>query len=197
MLPHQHPQGNIYVISGPSGVGKGTLCAILLRENPDLKLSVSATSRPIRAGEEEGVHYFYKTQSEFEAMIAHDLAEDDFEKHQLLEWAVYNGHYYGTPRQAVEEGLKAGQHVLLEIDTQGALIVKRKFPASRLIFIAPPGMDVLEQRLRSRGTEDEATIKNRLSIAQDEMLLQAQFDATFINAGLEACSSALLDFMRR
>jgi guanylate kinase len=180
-------RGNIYVVTGPSGVGKGTLCALLLEANPALRLSISATSRGMRVGEQDGVNYHFKTKEAFEAMIAHDNAEPNPEKHHLLEWAEYNGNYYGTPRAAVEAALSQGNHVLLEIETQGALQVKRKFPEARLIFIAPPGMEELERRLRGRGTEADADIENRLRIARHEMTLQEQFDHICTNADLQAC----------
>lgn len=180
-------RGNIYVVTGPSGVGKGTLCALLLEANPALRLSISATSRGMRVGEQDGVNYHFKTKEAFEAMIAHDSAEPNPEKHHLLEWAEYNGNYYGTPRAAVEAALSQGNHVLLEIETQGALQVKRKFPEARLIFIAPPGMEELERRLRGRGTEADADIENRLRIARHEMTLQEQFDHICTNADLQAC----------
>lgn len=180
-------RGNIYVVTGPSGVGKGTLCNLLLEANPALCLSISATSRGMRVGEQDGVNYHFKTREAFEAMIAHDDAEPNPERHHLLEWAEYNGNYYGTPRAAVETALMQGNHVLLEIETQGALLVKRKFPAARLIFIAPPGMDELERRLRGRGTEQDVDIENRLRIAQQEMELQDRFDHVCVNADLQTC----------
>lgn len=180
-------RGNIYVVTGPSGVGKGTLCALLLEANPALCLSISATSRGMRPGEQDGVNYHFKTRQDFEAMIAHDAAEPDPEKHHLLEWAEYNGNYYGTPRAGVEAALGQGNHVLLEIEVQGAIQVKRKFPEARLIFIAPPGMEELERRLRGRGTEADADIENRLNIARHEMTLQGQFDHICTNADLQTC----------
>jgi guanylate kinase len=183
--------GNIFIITGPSGVGKGTLCQLLLEAHPSLCLSVSATSRPMRAGERDGVNYFFKTRDEFEAMIAHDAAEPDPRCHHLLEWAEYNGNYYGTPRECVQATLDDGRSVLLEIETQGALIVKRKFPSACLIFIAPPGMEELERRLRGRGTEAETDIESRLHIARDELAMQDQFDHVVINADLQTCLKSI------
>lgn len=179
--------GRIFVISGPSGVGKGTLCERLLKQSKRLRLSVSATSRAQRAHEQDGVHYLFKTPQAFEAMIAHDQGETDATKHQLLEWAQYNSNYYGTPRQAVEAALHADQDVLLEIEVQGALQVKAKFPQACLIFIAPPDEEELARRLRGRGTEDEMDVQSRLSIAREELALQTQFDHVVVNADLEAC----------
>lgn len=192
---HSHRLGNIFIITGPSGVGKGTLCQLLLAEDANLCLSISATSRGMRVGEVDGVNYHFKTRSEFEAMIAEDEACADLECHHLLEWAQYNGNYYGTPRQVVQEALAQGQNILLEIETQGALQVKRKFPAARLIFIAPPSMEELERRLRDRGTEAEADIENRLRISRHEMTLRDQFDHVLVNDHLETCLRAVREII--
>ncbi|WP_373531262.1 guanylate kinase [Vampirovibrio sp.] len=183
--------GRIYIITGPSGVGKGSLCQLLLEAEPRLRLSVSATSRIMRAGETDGVSYHFKTRPEFEAMIAHDQAQPDPILHELLEWAEYNGNYYGTPRQAVEETLSNGGDMLLEIETQGALQVKRKFEAACLLFIAPPSFEELERRLRVRGTEAEPDIENRLRLSRHEMTLQDQFDYVLVNENLKTCLQAI------
>jgi guanylate kinase len=189
--------GRIFVITGPSGVGKGTLCEWLLTQpSAHLQLSISATSRSKRAHEQEGIHYFFKTSEAFEAMVAHDRAEPDLTRHQLLEWAQYNGNYYGTPRQAVQEALQTGKNVLLEIDVQGALQVKEKFPEACLIFIAPPSEEELERRLRGRGTDSEENIQNRLAISKQELALQEKFDHIVINDRLEDCQQTLLALCR-
>lgn len=179
--------GHIFVITGPSGVGKGTVCSLLLQEDTRFTLSISATSRPMRAGEVEGVNYYFKTHDEFQAMIDHDRQQPDPTRHHLLEWAVYNGNFYGTPRQPVEQALAQGINVLLEIETQGAKLVKSKFPQAHQIFIVPPDMDELERRLRGRGTEDETNIQNRLDIARQELLEQAHFDYVVVNTNVEEC----------
>ncbi len=172
-------QGKLFVITGPSGVGKGTVCQRLLREIEGLTLSISATSRPKRLHEEDGRDYFFKTPAEFEQMIEEDL---------LLEWAQYNGNYYGTPRKAVEQCLQLGQDILLEIDTQGALMIKEKFGAHAcLIFVAPPSMQELEARLRGRGTDGDTVIRSRLEIAKHELMLKEQFDFVVVNQDLEIC----------
>lgn len=194
---NQPASGHIYIITGPSGVGKGTLCKMLLAVEPNLTLSVSATSRAIRAGEVHGVSYHFKTRAEFEAMIAHDQAQPDAGRHHLLEWAEYNGNYYGTPRSVVQEALGAGNNVLLEIETQGALQVKRKFPSAHLIFVAPPSLEELAHRLRTRGTEAEAEIASRLEISRHEMTLQDQFDYVLVNERLETCLNAIREIMAR
>lgn len=183
--------GHIFIITGPSGVGKGTLCSLLLQENPEFSLSVSATSRPMRQGEVHGVNYYFKTREEFQAMIEHDQNHPDPIQHHLLEWAIYNDHFYGTPRQHVESALQQGRKVLLEIETQGARLVKSKFPTACQIFIAPPDMQELERRLRGRGTEDEASIQNRLRIAQQELVEQTHFDYVVINANLDESLSEI------
>lgn len=190
-MTHSPKPGNIFIITGPSGVGKGTLCQLLLSEDPNLRLSISATSRMPRVGEVNGVNYHFKTPAEFEAMVAHDEAAPDLESHHLLEWAQYNGNYYGTPRQEVQDALSRGKNILLEIETQGALQVKQKFPAACLIFIAPPSMDELERRLRERGTESTTDIENRLRISRHEMTLQARFDHVLVNDNLQNCFQAI------
>lgn len=183
--------GHIYVITGPSGVGKGCLCQMLLEQEPNLKLSISATSRAMRPGEVDGINYHFKTRAEFETMIAHDQGHPDLEVHELLEWADYNGHYYGTPRAVVQQTLQAGHSILLEIETNGALQVKRKFPSACLIFVAPPSMEELERRLRARATESEAEIVRRLAISQHEMTLRHQFDHVLVNERLVDCLSSI------
>lgn len=184
--------GRIYVITGPSGVGKGTLCEWMLSRSTAMRLSISATSRPKRPAEVDGVHYFFKTRRAFEAMIEHDRNEPDPAKHELLEWAEYNGNYYGTPRKAVEAALQSGNDVLLEIEVQGALQIKQKFSQACLIFIAPPSEAELERRLRGRGTNDEEDIRERMAIARRELALQEQFDHVVVNDDLNACQQALL-----
>jgi len=179
--------GHIFVITGPSGVGKGTVCSLLLQNDPNFTLSISATSRAMRPGEVDGVNYLFKTREQFQAMIDHDQSQPDPTRHHLLEWAVYNDNFYGTPRQPVEESLQQGVNVLLEIETQGARLVKSKFPQACQIFIAPPDMAELERRLRGRGTEDEANILNRLRIAEQELEQQAHFDYVVVNTSVEQC----------
>ena len=184
-------KGQIFVISGPSGVGKGTLCNHLLADDPSLMLSVSATTRKPRTGEVDGVNYHFYAVEKFEAMIAHDAHEADPQQHQLLEWAQYNGNYYGTPRKAVDDACQAGHHVLLEIETQGAFQIKNKIPNACLIFIAPPSLEALVERLKGRGTESETEIDNRLDIARHELTLTSQFDITLVNNQLDDCLQEL------
>ena len=170
------------VITGPSGVGKGTLVRRLLQRHPRLWLSVSATTRAPRDGEVDGVHYLFLTRPAFEALVA---------ENGLLEWAEFAGNAYGTPRQPVEQRLAAGQPVLLEIELEGARQVRQSFPSARLLFIAPPSFEELERRIRGRGSDAEAAIERRLARAQVELEASAEFDAVVVNDDLELALSEL------
>ena len=152
--------GNLFVLSGPSGAGKGTLIGLLLKRLEGAWLSVSATTRKPRAGEVEGESYYFLSVEAFEEMI---------EKDELLEWAKVYDNYYGTPLKKVEEKLAAGEDILLEIDTQGAMKVREKFPEGVYIFILPPSLAELERRIRGRDTETEDVLQKRLAAAIDEI----------------------------
>lgn len=152
-------KGLLVVVSGPSGAGKGTICQALLEKTP-LAYSVSATTRKPRAGEVDGVNYHFLSVEAFEEMI---------EKDGLLEWAKVYDNYYGTPLKQVEEKLAAGEDILLEIDTQGAMKVHEKFPEGVYIFILPPSLAELERRIRGRDTETEDVLQKRLAAAIDEI----------------------------
>ena len=175
MLTHD-TKGILLVMSGPSGAGKGTLCAHL-REQIPVALSNSATTRAPRKGEQEGVNYFFMTQDEFKQKIQ----EDGF-----IEWAKVYDNYYGTPRKYVEDMLDAGQNVMLEIDPQGAKSVKLRIPDAVLVFIMPPSYKELERRIRGRGTETEEQIEKRLSCAVGEINTLAAYDYVIINADIQA-----------
>lgn len=172
-------KGLLFVLSGPSGVGKGTVCAALRQLLPELIYSVSATTRAPRAGEQEGVNYFFRSREQFQGMIQQDA---------LLEYAEYVGNYYGTPREFVERTLSEGKDVILEIEVQGALKVKEKFPHGVFIFLLPPSLTELKQRIVGRGTETQATIDHRLSVAVEEINLLHHYDYAVVNDQIElAC----------
>ena len=171
-------KGILLVISGFSGAGKGTVVRRLLEKYDNYVVSVSATTRAPRPGEAEGVDYFFRTKEEFERKIA----EGGF-----IEHACYVGHYYGTPKAYVEQKLGEGFDVILEIEIQGALQVKERFPDTCLIFISPPEADTLKRRLVSRGTEDPGVVDERLSRAVSEAEGIGDYDYFVINDGLDAC----------
>ena len=174
-------KGKLFVVSGPSGVGKGTVCNGILERVENLKVSVSATTRLPRPGDVEGVTYFFKSQEQFANMIKNG---------EFLEWAEYNGNRYGTPVSAVNDMLERGISVILEIDTQGALQVKAKmsaqpnFKGAILIFIAPPSFEELKARLKGRATESDEEISRRIAAAEGEMALQSEYDYVVINDDL-------------
>ena len=174
--------GKLIVITGPSGVGKGTLVKQLLQRHPQLKISVSATTREPRKGEREGVDYYFLSRSDFEQAIA---------KGKLLEWAEYAGNYYGTPKEPVVEQTKVGNYVLLEIELAGARAIARIFPDARRIFILPPSVEDLAQRIRTRGANSEESIARRLEIARQEIAASDEFDFKIVNDDLETAISQL------
>ncbi|MBP3400562.1 MAG: guanylate kinase [Selenomonadales bacterium] len=153
-------EGLLIVVSGPSGAGKGTICKRLLEKNPNLGYSISATTRAPRTGEVNGINYWFLSKEEFQKMISED---------GLLEWAEVYGNYYGTPAQKVKDSLAEGKNILLEIDTQGAALVRKKFPEGVYIYILPPSLEELKRRIIGRGTDSEESIERRLSCAREEM----------------------------
>ena len=170
------------VITGPSGVGKGTLVAELLRRHPAIWLSVSATTRPPRPGEEEGSSYFFLSRERFEQLV---------QEGGFLEWAEFAGNLYGTPRRPVEEHLAAGRSVLLEIELEGARQVRQTFRAGHQLFIKPPSLEELERRIRGRGTDSEEAIVRRLQRARVELAAEGEFDGVLVNGDLEAAVAEL------
>lgn len=184
-------KGILIVISGFSGAGKGTLVKELLRKYDDYALSISMTTRMPRPGEREGVEYFFTDTAHFEEAIR---------QNGLIEYASYCGNYYGTPRTYVEEQLEAGRNVILEIEIQGALKVKERFPSSLLIFLTPPNVDELKRRLEGRGTEDARVIGERLARAVEESEGIEAYDYIVVNDKLEECVEEvryLVDAARR
>jgi guanylate kinase len=176
------------VVSGPTAVGKGTVVARLRSEHPEIFVSVSATTRPPRPGEVDGVHYLFVTEPEFDALI---------EENALLEWAVVHGAYrYGTPKAPVLEALAAGKNALLEIDLQGARQVREALPDARFVFLAPPSWEELVRRLTGRGTESAAQQERRLITAEAEMAAQAEFDHVVVNREIGQAVEDLVALLR-
>lgn len=181
-------EARLFVISGPSGVGKGTLVSRVREERPDLGLTVSATTRAPRAGEVDGTSYHFMSDAEFDRRVAAG---------EFLEWAQVHGHRYGTLLSDVRQLLAQGRSVILEIDVQGALQVKRAYPRAVLVFVEAPTPGALEERLRGRGTEDEASIELRLRDARHEMELASQYDVRLVNDNLDRAVSELEQIMQR
>lgn len=175
-------QGILTVLSGFSGSGKGTVTRMLLEQYENYALSISATTRAPRAGEENGREYFFKTVEEFEKMIAKD---------DLIEYAKYVNNYYGTPMEYVHQQLQAGKDVILEIEIQGALKVKEKYPDALLLFITPPSAQELKNRLIGRGTEELDVIEKRMKTAAWEAQFMDQYDYIVINDKLQDCVEEL------
>lgn len=171
-------KGILIVVSGFSGAGKGTLMKKLVQEYDDYALSISATTRAPRMGEEDGREYFFLTREAFERKIAED---------GLIEYACYCDNYYGTPRDYVEEQLSAGRDVILEIEIQGALKIREKFPTALLLFVMPPNAEELKHRLTGRGTESAEVIGKRLSRAAEEAEGIEKYDYIVVNDDLETC----------
>ena len=182
---HQIPK--LTVLAGPTAVGKGTVSTYIRENYPDVWFSVSATTRDPRPGEEDGVHYYFVSDEEFDSMI---------ENRQMLEWAtVHNSYKYGTIRSMVERQLKAGKNVLLEIDLQGARQVRNAMPEAQLIFLAPPSWDELVTRLIGRGTESAREQQMRLETAKVELDAEPEFDHTVINDSVPEAAEAIIELM--
>lgn len=180
------PQGLLVVLSGPSGAGKGTICQMLRENLPDLAYSVSVTTRPPRNGEVDGVNYFFKSTEEVKEMIAKD---------ELLEYAEVYDNYYGTPRSYVMDLLNQGKDVILEIDIQGALQVKKHFNSGVFVFIVPPSLDELSSRIYKRGTDSEDVIKRRLASATGELAYANEYDYIIVNDVAQKATSKVMVIM--
>ena len=179
---NNRPKGRLIVVTGPSGVGKGTLLAQIRQRHPELAVSTSATTRPPREGEENGVHYYFYTREQFEELRDRD---------QFLEWAEFAGNYYGTPLTPVQERLRLGVDVLLEIELQGARQVAKMRPEALKVFIRPPSIEELERRIRVRGQDSEESIQKRLATAAEELKAESEFDLAIVNDDLERALSDL------
>lgn len=180
-------KGLLIVVSGPSGAGKGTICAEYCKRHPDVFLSVSATTRVPRPGEQNGVHYFFYSKEEFEGMI---------QNNELLEWAQYCENFYGTPKKYVEQALNEGRDVILEIEVQGALNVQKQFQGGTFVFVLPPAPEVLADRLRGRNTETEEVVQKRLTRALEELPLMSHYDYVLENDQLEEAVNDLERIVR-
>lgn len=177
----------LFVISGSSGVGKGTVIKEFLKRNPNFKLSVSCTTRKPREGEVHGKNYFFLSREEFEACV---------KRNEFLEWAEFSGNLYGTQRPYIEEKLAQGKNLILEIDTKGALNVKKIIPEAILIFILPPSFEELEARLRGRHTETEEAIQKRLESTKLELENSKNFDYQIVNDSIEKAVNCLEKIMK-
>jgi guanylate kinase len=175
------------VLAGPTAVGKGSVSADIRSHHPEVWISVSATTRAPRPGEQHGVHYWFVSETEFDRMIADG---------ELLEWAVVHGQArYGTPRRAVDEALAAGRLALLEIDLQGARQVRAAMPAALFCFLAPPSWEELVRRLVGRGTESEEERERRLATAREEIAAEREFDVVIVNTEIHAAAEELVALM--
>lgn len=183
---HRSTAARLTVLSGPSGVGKGSVKALIRERYPWVWFSVSATTRSPRPDEIPGFHYHYYERAHFEK-----LANDG----QFLEWAQYANNLYGTPRAPIEKRLAAGQPAVMEADLQGARQVRKVMPQAQLVFLAPPSWDELVRRLTGRGTEDAETIKRRLELAQEELAAEAEFDHTIVNVSVEQATEELVGLL--
>lgn len=178
-------EGKLFIISGASGVGKSTVLGKVMAARADLRFSVSATTRDPRPGETHGVEYYFVTRQQFNELI---------QANDFLEYDAHMGNYYGTPRAQMEEKLTQG-HVILDIEPNGALTVREKWPEAKLIFIAPPSFEELERRLRSRGDTSEDQIQLRLKRATWEMSKMPEYDFVVINDQADACADKILNFI--
>ena len=176
--------GNLFVVSGPSGAGKGTLLSQVIERIPDAWVSVSATTRSPRPGEIEGVHYFFLDIDHFKSLVEQD---------GFLEWAQVHDNFYGTLKKSVVDHMNAGDQVILEIDVQGALQVRKALPEAHLVFIEPPSLEELERRLRQRGTETEDVISSRMKTAEVELAQKMEYDVQVVNDDLERAVDELVE----
>lgn len=180
-------RGRLIVVAGPTAVGKGTVVARIREKHPDVRFSVSATTRTARPGERDGVHYFFVSETEFDRLVA---------ANEMLEWAVVHGtNRYGTPRGPIVDALSRGDSIILEIDIQGARQVKEAMPEAILVFLLPPSWDELVRRLHARGTESPQEQARRLETAKVEFDAQDEFDVTIVNDDVDTAAEAVVHLM--
>ena len=180
-------QNKLIILTGPSGVGKGTVVKEILNKDKNIWLSISATTREPREGEKEGVNYYFLSREKFKEMIEQKL---------FLEWAQFAGNYYGTPLSSVNEKIKKGYTVLFEIEVEGAKQIKEKFPNSLSIFLLPPDKEELERRIRNRGTEKEEAIQKRLSRANYEISVSSQYDYALTNHNVDETAKKIIKLIK-
>lgn len=178
---------HLIVLSGPSGSGKDTVVSTLIARYPEIKVSVSATTRSMRAGEAEGVNYYYMNNPQFEEKIASG---------EILEYTNYCGHYYGTPKSEVDSRIAVGIDVVLVIEVEGAANIRKLYPDAKLVFVAPPSFEELEHRLRGRGTETEEAIQGRLARAKEEMNFAKEYDYKLVNDTIDQCVEDLYHIIK-
>lgn len=184
----RNPKGRLFVISGPSGVGKGTLCTHLMRIDPSMVLSVSVTERPPRRMESHGKNYLFVDSEEFDSLIKND---------ELLEWNKYGNYRYGTPKRQVFDAINSGTDVVLEIEVNGASQVKKNFPQTVTIFVMPPSVNQLRQRLLKRNTEKSEEINQRLLEAEKEIKLHKKYDYVIINDKIDRALTKLIEIIKK
>lgn len=181
-------QRRLLVVSGPSGAGKDTIVKQMMQMHPEIEISVSATTRPKREGEEDGVHYHFLDNQGFEEKLANG---------EMLEHVNYCGKYYGTPKSEVDKRIENGITVVLVIEVLGAANLKKLYPDCTTVFILPPSMEVLEQRLSGRGTETQQVVAQRLSRAKEELEYAPSYDFSVVNEEIETCATALYEILQK